>query len=160
IARFVERRLGRLDTPPYSREPIRLTLITDATPGFDQPELVQLGPDGPAEDFGARAAMLALERRVGGPELWGSRGRAGATGAGRPPLASTPFGVARCLPAQPGAQDSRRLFGLVGHGRAPRQSAEAVCRQAAADREGRLPLYECFMCGSEQAANVPEYAAL
>ena len=74
IVRYVERRLAPLLEEPRGSEPLILTVVVDRSPAFDEPEQVALGADGPADDVGARIALLALERRIGGPELWRGRG--------------------------------------------------------------------------------------
>src|SRR5205814_341168 len=70
------------------------------------------------------------------------------------------FGLARYLTDEFEQHERSSGPGRGQRGASPRQSADQVCRQIAADRDGKLPLYECLMRGPGLVASPPEYAAL
>lgn len=177
VAAYVDACLKPLNrtAPAESRGPVTLYLDTEpsrrAEPGspdgaadlFERTDHVPVTPESPGRDLEERLALLMVRQRFGGPEFWSASGgppsdEADAEGAVNA-LRFLALGLSRHLASQAAAAGSGGLFATAG-GTAPRQSADEVCRRAAADREGKVPIYECLLRGPALASSPPEYAAL
>jgi ABC-type multidrug transport system fused ATPase/permease subunit len=121
--------------------------------------VVPVGRESSGREFLQRLALAMVRARLGGPDVWRSPvGQADAAAIGHA-LEFLALGLARYLAAE-AEQRQAHLFANTRDGDAPRQSADQVCRQVAADRDGKVPLYESLVGGPNVAATPPEYAAL
>ena len=175
-ASHIDKRLKPLAGPGRRFERIILFLEAEtpgqaATPGRaaspadrflraqHDPVQVLLRRDSSVQDLLEGLALAMVYDRLGGADVWRPASQADAAAIAHV-LEFLAVGLARHLASQAERRGHGRLFADAADGTAPRQSADQVCRQVAADREGKVPLYESMMRGADLAGSPPEYAAL
>jgi ABC-type multidrug transport system fused ATPase/permease subunit len=122
--------------------------------------VVPVGRESSGREFLQRLALAMVRARLGGPDVWRPPvGQADAAAIGHA-LEFLALGLAQHLLAEGERKADGQLFANSASGGAPRQSADQVCRQVAADRDGKVPLYESLLRGPGLAAEPPEYAAI
>jgi subfamily B ATP-binding cassette protein MsbA len=147
VAAYVDKRLKPLAGRGRGFERVRVDL-----------DALDLGPQSSGHEFLERLALAMVRARLGGEEAWQPPLNQIDAQAIAYALEFLALGLARYLTAA--ARDAAQLFAHGAAGGVPRQSANQVCRQVAADRDGKLPLYECMLRGPGLAASPPEYAAI
>jgi ABC-type multidrug transport system fused ATPase/permease subunit len=171
LASYIDKRLRPLAGVNRDFEPLTVLLETEtavaaALFGSDQAAVqsglagqVLVTPDTSAREFDERLALVLVQSRLGGPELWEPPRDQADAEAVASALQFLGLGLALHFATEAERRDGGKLFASTS-GAAPRQSPDQVCRQVAIDRDGKVPLYECLMRGPGLIGTPPEYAAL
>ena len=159
VARYVDGRLARIRGRYAPVERVALQLSSEPAP-LDDERMVVVRSDAAGGELEERVALALVRQRFGPPEFWQAPASQADAVAIANALDFLATGLARYFATQAQQQHGQPLFASRAGGGAPRQSADQVVRQCAADRDGKVPVYECLLRGPSLASSPPEYAAL